>query len=464
MDVISEEVELCDVQTKLVRSRPMQKAIQRLYMAIFLFFGDAAKWYKSSSKKKVLNSLHNDFAGTFVSSLEKIKQLSAHVQRVAALGQGSEVRVMHTEVNELQEELRDMRVGQSGQLRAIAEFLMFQHNQNVDQHRKTRELFEEYISNPSKSTFSIANGEPPGVHSLISQTGSNDSIIARSLPASANKNSGSRALQIKDRSSDEEQDHGMLCHSVEQAIRNIASQLQCPLAEISSPRSIALNMHDTQISMPVNKWLAEGPSLLYLEYRGQIGSEDSIRAVADQAVEICQSGNRPTISSTYAFASLSEAEDESAATLGIARLTIDICYKAIQMIAENEKCDTSELRQYLAEKSIGSSKSSLYDLSTLFPAVLGALPSNSHIVIRATSTSSNISERVESSSVQTAGAARFVKSLRQALERGNVTKVVFMTTWRVHWVVSQLQDSEITLAHRQMNAKIIPKGAIVSPF
>lgn len=78
-------------------------------------------WYQSSGWKRMRNSLHEGFKQQFEDALQNVVRLSGDIQRASQQGANAEVRVVRLDVQELRIELRDIRAGISGELRAMAQ-------------------------------------------------------------------------------------------------------------------------------------------------------------------------------------------------------------------------------------------------------------------------------------------------------------------------------------------------------
>ena len=105
LDSVTDAVAISALEARLIRSQAVQDAVAKLYIAIFLFFGDVIKWYKSSGLSKVRKSLHNNYSATFKTALVRVQKLAKDVHDLTQLGSQAEVRTVRLTVEELQEEL-----------------------------------------------------------------------------------------------------------------------------------------------------------------------------------------------------------------------------------------------------------------------------------------------------------------------------------------------------------------------
>ena len=134
LKVINDEARACIADTELVRSEATYDAIAKFYTATFLFYGDAIKWFQSSSAAKVWHSLDQNFSIRFTQPLAELKWLSRMVQRATARGSGAETRVTRLAIEEVTE---DLRAGLQGVDRQVAELRQFQEHVLMEQERTT---------------------------------------------------------------------------------------------------------------------------------------------------------------------------------------------------------------------------------------------------------------------------------------------------------------------------------------
>ena len=140
---VDDEAQACVADSGLIKSTAVQTAIANFYNAVFLCYGDMIKYYKSSSRRKVLHSVNDKFMDQFKGPLDNIKRLSALVRRAASHGQGAELRVTRLETEALRV---DMRVGLEGVARKLAEMQRAQDQLKHEQERQTANL--ERMTNP----------------------------------------------------------------------------------------------------------------------------------------------------------------------------------------------------------------------------------------------------------------------------------------------------------------------------
>ena len=134
LKTINDEARACIADTELVKSEATYEAIANFYTAIFLFYGGAIKWFRSSSAAKVWHSLDPNFSVRFTQPLAEIKWLSKLVQRATARGSGAETRVTRLAVEDVTE---DLRSGLEGFARETAETRQFREKVLLEQERTT---------------------------------------------------------------------------------------------------------------------------------------------------------------------------------------------------------------------------------------------------------------------------------------------------------------------------------------
>lgn len=120
-----------------MKSEATSVAIARFYVAAFLFYGDALRWFQSSSLKKMWHSLDDNFSERFKKPLADIQRLSRLVQRATSTGSGAELRVTRLAVERIDE---DVRVGLEGIARENAELRQSQAQLRVEQEKTTAAL------------------------------------------------------------------------------------------------------------------------------------------------------------------------------------------------------------------------------------------------------------------------------------------------------------------------------------
>jgi len=271
LDSISDAIGLCTVDSKLIRSQYMQVAIAKLYIAVFLFFGDAILWYKSSSASKVLHSLHRDFSERFRKSVDTIKDQAAAVRNAAELGSQAEVRVVRLDVEQLRGELNDARIGLSGELRALAEYMLWQHGENLKQHEITQGLL---------STFRADAMYYPIPRSITPQPAGAE--MSNLMLAAAPEIPASTSM------SPEEADKVL-----QQLVSSHLENHSCAVRMESTPSQA---LFDQRLAQAINKWLCTpAQQLLYLEFLSSDQNSRADHAVAEQTAKVLKGAKLPTV-------------------------------------------------------------------------------------------------------------------------------------------------------------------------
>ena len=115
---VNDEAHACIADIELVPSDATLEAVAKFYIATFMFYGDAIKWFQSSSGRKIWHSLDEKFSERFNQRLAEIKRLSTLVQRASSRGSGAETRVTRLAIEDVTE---DIRAGREGAARETAE-------------------------------------------------------------------------------------------------------------------------------------------------------------------------------------------------------------------------------------------------------------------------------------------------------------------------------------------------------
>lgn len=249
----------------------MQVAIAKLYIAVFLFFGDAILWYKSSSASKVLHSLHRDFSERFRKSVDTIKDQAAAVRNAAELGSQAEVRVVRLDVEQLRGELNDARIGLSGDLRKLAEYMLWQHGENLKQHEITQGLLSTFRADAMYYPMSRSITPQPASTEL-----SNLMLPAApeiTVPTSMSVDDVDRLLQ-----------------------QNVSWHLEhhsCAMRMDSTPSQA---LFDQRLAQAINKWLCTpAQQLLYLEFLSSDQNSRVDHAVAESTAKVLKGAKLPTV-------------------------------------------------------------------------------------------------------------------------------------------------------------------------
>jgi hypothetical protein len=315
----------------------MQNAIAKLYIAIFLFFGDAITWYNSSSRLKMLNSLHNDFSEKFRTAVDKIKQLADSVQHIAKLGSEAEVRVIRLDLEDLQHELQDARVGLQGQLRFMAELVRWQHGENLEQHRQTQALLAEMRSTTAANSVHMPQliGGQQHILSADSEDFNFLDVVSPNSILPLSRTPETRTLH----------EHSSL-YSNSQTIKRLAKAawLARQLNDFPSLRADqapATNLHESQISKVLNHWLASTDrSLLYLECSSS-HQNNVLPEAAAQILQLCQSSKYPVAAHYSSHATLATYPPTVVKGSSVVDLMLNLAYQIIELLPEDSAHPTS---------------------------------------------------------------------------------------------------------------------------
>ena len=324
LDAITEAVSIGDGESTLIKSVAMQNAVAKLYIAIFLFLGDAATWYKSSAATKVVHSLHKNFSERFKQSIATIKEQAANVRYVAQLGSQAEVRVVRLEVEELQTQLQDIRIGMSGEVRKLAEYLHAQHGQNMKQHEKTQELLAEYKSVGMLPAPAAAERD---YQDLIRPTERNALIEAPpSSPTSHERNLAQFPPE-----------EGAFRPKSEAALvvwGEFYRMLNREKAMFQSQKARGPFLIDGNVHQALRKWLATPSSLMYMEFISTVSGEDVIHEINSQlriSLRAAKSIVVPQFSNTASFirSNISGQQQQAACLITYIAYQIDSKYNQL---------------------------------------------------------------------------------------------------------------------------------------
>ncbi|KAI9726368.1 MAG: hypothetical protein M1828_001642 [Chrysothrix sp. TS-e1954] len=338
LDIITDAAAICEAQSKLIRSKTMQNTIAKFYIAVFLFFGDAAKWYHSRSIKKIINSLHNDFSETFRNSLANIQRLATETQNVTALGSAAELREVRLSLEELQEDMHDFRIGQSGQLRMLAEYMRLQHEVNVEQHQKTQDMVNAF----GQQTLAA----PPD-HRHFQEGDKSPLPLGQSQSPSVSENTSSNS------SSEENDIIDFIKAPIAQADRSSASasansstQVQCSSASPADDSEAQYSpIEGSPLASLISTWtISFDPSILYANCGMLVRSQSQIDATMAHISRFCQHPGREIAS----FQPKGDIDTLDPVT-GVAQLMADLAYRIIMTLDEAQRDEVSS--QTLIEKA-----------------------------------------------------------------------------------------------------------------
>lgn len=121
----------------------MQRAIADLYAHIFLFLNDTLAWFTEKRRRRLLDSMNENFLQRFEAETKNIVRKSEHIKRKAAQMSMAEQRVTRLT---LEESSKDLRVGLEGILRENAE-TKYYARQFADQFEMQRKEQREERAN-----------------------------------------------------------------------------------------------------------------------------------------------------------------------------------------------------------------------------------------------------------------------------------------------------------------------------
>ncbi|KAL8795189.1 MAG: hypothetical protein Q9195_002344 [Heterodermia aff. obscurata] len=262
LKTINDEARACTADTELVQSEATFEAIAKFYTTTFLFYGDAIKWFRSSSAVKVWHSLDQNFSVRFTQPLAEIKRLSKLVQRATARGSGAETRITRLAVEDVTE---DLRAGLQGFARETAKTRQFREQILMEQERTTAamnslrspELVEQLADllwqrlGISGTALLVDQNMQSKRERLVEGAGSPSQAQLLAIPKDGHEASGHHDIFTISRFS----------VMVEPLLDGIAHGMR--LADIDYPFSLTL---DQRIAIALKSWtLSTTSTLLYLE-------------------------------------------------------------------------------------------------------------------------------------------------------------------------------------------------------
>lgn len=358
LDSVSDAIGLCTIESKLIRSQHVQTAIAKLYIAVFLFFGDVILWYKSSSTSKVLHSLHRDFSERFRKSIDTIKVQAEAVRNAAEMGSQAEVRVVRLDVEHLREELNDARIGLSGELRALAEYLVWQHGENVKQHELTQALLSAFRADTLG--FPMLRSITPEPRGEVTNT--------PALPAPA-QTSELPVLPPLD------------FHAVHELLQKLVSwQMEHGCCGVRLHPKPSQALFDQSLAQVVNKWLCTpAQQVLYLEFLSSDQTSRVDHALAGQITRVLTEAKVPVV----VFGQLlRRKERDQADKEGDADLVLAMLSLAMEVMQQLPKDDRAASPVWSALQDPGSSCQVDFTTATaILEAAFHAAPNNLHVVL-----------------------------------------------------------------------------------
>lgn len=149
---VNDEARACMIARNLVLNEAIQVAIARFYIATFVFYADAVRWFQSSSPDMTRHSHDVGFSKQFRYPLSEINRLSNLVQRAATDRSDAELCVSRLTVGGIEE---DIRAGLHGLDRQNSEIRHAQDQMRFEQAKHTAALARLIASD----TVQALNGE-----------------------------------------------------------------------------------------------------------------------------------------------------------------------------------------------------------------------------------------------------------------------------------------------------------------
>jgi molybdopterin converting factor small subunit len=390
-----------------------------------------------------VHSLHKNFSERFRGSINKITELAATVRYLAQLGSQAEVRVVRLEVEGLQDELQDIRVGMSGRFRQLAEYLHAQHGENMKQHEKTQELLANYQSVGMLPAPPVAELD---YQRLIQSTERLALPETEPVPAAVAAAANDYESASTGEATSDQFQETPLSNQMWRLFDSMAS-------EVGDKRNNHPNLFDRPLAQAVNTWLSKSASsILYLEYLASVSNEDTILALADQIIDCCKSAGHCVLPRDLQCALVVRSRFEDPYRRLVAVL-LYLAYAAMSHDRERQSNFGPTLINRPEDMSIR-------EAATILSNAIRCLPAGRfHIVIPGHIFFANISAP---------DLQRCLCTLRQVTEDlgevlGSRLKVIILTPLRITELLSCLEPHELALLRQQPGKSKVPKISIVVP-
>lgn len=343
----------------------MQTAIAKLYIAVFLFFGDAILWYKSSSTSKVLHSLHRDFSERFRKSIDTIKVQAEAVRHAAELGSQAEVRVVRLDVEQLRGELNDARIGLSGELRALAEYMLWQHGESIKQHGesvKQHELTQALLSAFRADIMGFPTLRSITPEPRIEDT-SNLALLAAPQPPEA---SLSPPLTF-----------GAVHELLQQLVSWHQDHHACGVRIHPQPSQ---TLFDQSLAYAVNRWLCTpGQKLLYLEFLSTDQNSRVDHSLAGQIARVLTEAKQPVVGFGQGLRPKAPAQGDKGSDADVILAMLSLAMDIINQLPEGDHPSTPFWSRLQDD---GFPREVTFTEATQFlESAVGAAPDNLHIIL-----------------------------------------------------------------------------------
>jgi hypothetical protein len=358
LDNVADAVEFAAVQARLIHSPLVRDAIAKLYVAIFLFFGEAIKWYKSSSFSKARKSLRNDILPNFRASVTGIEKLAADVRHKAQLGSQAEVRTIREGMESLQQQVAQLRQNIAQQIAAPV----------VGQRRP--------LDHEASARQALLDPAAPG---LEWYRDSNLNIAAR--PSRSPVGYGRLLTGVVLEQDDEtigklEPETQRITN--EELADHVAALLKNDATEgglfANIPQGTAVKRQfDAELSRVVNAWLgSQTPVLRYVEIGSLLSQQGGIHDLVNCVREVYSAAQQPVIVSSMQGNRTKRAESPSSLLFGLV-------YQVLLLLPPEDVQDRSEWKDLM---DIKSASWPVYDIAaSILARALKSAPPNIHVVL-----------------------------------------------------------------------------------
>ncbi|KAK5045226.1 hypothetical protein LTR84_009559 [Exophiala bonariae] len=358
LDSISDAIGLCNVESNLIRSQHVQTAIAKLYIAVFLFFGDAIIWYKSSSASKVLHSLHRDFSERFRKSIDTIKLQAEGVRNAAGLGSQAEVRVVRLDVEQLRGELNDARIGLSGELRTLAEYMIWQQGESIKQHELTQALLSAFRADVMGFPMLCSITPEPRIEDTPS--------FALAAPVQSPQVCLPPPLTT-----------GVIHKILQNTISRHSENHACGVKVYPKPSQA---LFDQSLAQATNRWLCNpSQKLLYLEFLSGDQTSRVDHSLAGQIARVLMEAKLPVVTFGQGLRPKAPGEEEKDNNADIVLAMLSLAMDIIHQLPSGDHLSSavwSTLQDHDSTHDV-----TFAEATQILEAAVGAAPNNLHIVL-----------------------------------------------------------------------------------
>lgn len=284
----------------------MTIAIAKFYIAVFVFFAEAIKWYRSSSWRKTWNSTDQNFSQNFAGSLANIKRLASLIRSEAAGGSRAELRATRLKIEAIEGEIRagrrENQLLHDQQQKATAALQSLENFATT--HALAKDLWRKAgidaavllldqgrtISNQNSNQLSLE------LDSSVEAVENPDLVaeVGRDRPRSRVLETAPQDFEIR-----EHREAQANVSEVLKMTEPLLDFINCGTKTIDAD-DVQLTLFDQRIAIALEQWtLAKSSTILYLEEPLSMEEEPPTRLAAFRIVSTANELNIPVLSFFY---------------------------------------------------------------------------------------------------------------------------------------------------------------------